>query len=62
MVPRLLLAMTGGLILKSYWEYTGVTSQPFKKVAGGEKGEISKLIYLQAIIHLLIIAWRFPQN
>lgn len=40
-VQRLLLAMTGGLILKLYWEYTGVTSQLYKKVAGGEKGEIS---------------------
>lgn len=54
-VPRLSSAMTVGLILTSYWEYTGVTPQLYKKVAGGEKGEIAKFIYLQAIIHLLII-------
>lgn len=50
--------VTGGLTPKSYWEYNGVTSQLYKKVAGGEEGENSKLIHLQAIIHLLITVWR----
>lgn len=32
--------VTAGLTLKSYWEYTGVTSQLCKKkVAGGERKE-----------------------
>lgn len=40
-VVKLLLTMTGGLILKSDLEYTGVTPQLHKKAAGGNKEEIS---------------------
>lgn len=44
-VPRLSSATTGGLILKSYWEYTSVIPQLYKKVAGGEKAEIAVNIF-----------------
>lgn len=41
MVVTLLLTMTGGLILKSDLEHTGVTPQLYEKAAGGNKEEIS---------------------
>lgn len=40
-VVKLLLTMTGGLILKSDLEYAGVTPQLHEKAAGGNKEEIS---------------------